>query len=123
MITGGDMVLDIIDAVFAIGTGLFMVSALPAAIKLHRVKYSDAQSLVHNELHLVALGFMFAGYLALSAPMSLTITSFELVFRVYIIKIIRKKRSHKLKYPSDILYYICKGGKRLHEVISSSSSE
>lgn len=119
---GGDMEISGIDLIFAAGTSLFMASAFPALVKLHRVKYSDAQSLVHNEIHLIALSCMFIGYALIGTPLSITITVFELVMRIYLIRLIRKKRSHELTYPSDILYYTIKGGRRIYDKIVSRSS-
>lgn len=107
----------VIDCIFAFGTSLFLTSSIPAIIKVRRVKYSDAQSLVHNEIHLIALSAMFVGYVAMFAPISIIITVTELCIRVYLIKLIRKKRSHKLTHPSDIIYYSGKGLRSLYDII------
>ena len=111
----------VIDCIFAFGTSLFLTSSIPAIIKVRRVKYSDAQSLVHSEIHLMALSAMFVGYLAMLAPISITITIIEIVIRLFLIKLIRKKRSHKLTYKSDIIYYIVVGLKGLYKKLRNKN--
>lgn len=110
-----------IDCIFAFGTSLFLTSSIPAIIKVRRVKYSDAQSLVHNEIHMIALSAMLIGYLAMLAPISITITLIEIVIRLFLIKLIRKKRSHKLTYKSDIAYYILIGLKILYRKLRNKN--
>jgi uncharacterized membrane protein len=120
---GGDMEFSALDTIFAVGTALFMISGIPQVVKLHRVKFSDAQSLTHNEMHLLALCTMLTGYILMLAPMSITITLFELGLRIYLISLIRKKRSHPLHGKSDLLYYMKQGGKKLVKIISRTSAK
>lgn len=96
----------VLDIIFSIGTILFLAASVPAISKLYRVENSDAQSLVHNEMHLMALLTMFTAYFLAQTPISLCVTSTEIMIRIYLIMLIRKKRSHKLKYKSDIIYYL-----------------
>lgn len=95
----------ILDIIFSTATLLFLAASIPAIIKLYRVEFSDAQSLVHNEMHLLALLTMFTAYTLAQTPISLCITFTEIMIRVYLITLIRRKRRHKLKYKSDIIYY------------------
>jgi hypothetical protein len=118
MMRGGNTELSTIDAIFAVGTGLFMVSGIPQILKLRRAKHGNSQSLLHNELHLMALSTMLLGYGIIVAPMSMSITIFELGLRLYMIKLIRKKRSYSLHGKSDLIHYIKKGEKKFVKFIS-----
>jgi hypothetical protein len=95
----------IVDILFAVGTSIFMISIVPQIIKLRKTEYSDAHSLCHNELQIIAMVLMMLGYYIIHAPISFMITFTQLISRLYFIKLIRNKRTHILTYPSDLLFY------------------
>lgn len=96
------------DIVFAIGTLCFLSAMIPAVRKLILVEYSDAQSLVHNEITMIGHILMLLLAFLILAPISIVINLISIGFRVWLILLVRKKRSHKLKYKSDIVYYLAK---------------
>lgn len=113
----------IIDIIFAIGTSFFLLSTIPQVLKLYRVQYSDAQSLVHNEIQIIAMVVLMTGYCLAAAFISFTVTGVQLVIRLHLINLIRQKRRIKLKHKSDLVYYIKKfGGKWYAKIISRTST-
>lgn len=95
----------ITDVLIAISNVIFLISAIPSFIKIYRVGNSDAQSLVHNEMHVIALVCLVMACVIGGIFISLFVASVELLMRLALIVIIRKYRSHRLTFPSDILYY------------------
>ena len=94
------------DMIFTIGTLCFLTSMIPAIRKLLIVDYSDAQSLVHNEITMIGHILMLILAIMIVTPFAIFVNIVSIVFRLIIIYLIRKKRSHKLKYKSDIVYYL-----------------
>lgn len=106
--------LDYIDLLFTVATVILLTSSIPTIKKLRKLTNSDAQSLLHSELHFIGLLLMLSGYCILHMPWSMTVSICEISLRFYIITLVRKKRQYKLTYPSDILYYSIKGVKKLY---------
>lgn len=111
-----------VDMVFAIGTAIFLISTLPQVIKLYHVTDSSAQSLCHNEMQLIAMSTLMAGYIIAAAPISCIVTGAQLVIRIHLIKLIRAKRPIKLKHKSDIVHYTKRFWRKLYGRIISSTS-
>jgi hypothetical protein len=119
MIQEIDTMIEFIDLIFAIGTSCFLISTIPQVLKLYKVTYSDAQSLMHNEMQLIAMGIMLLGYFIIRAPISAIVTITQLIIRIHLIKLIRLKRRNKLTCKSDLIYYLKIGGRRFYEKIIS----
>jgi hypothetical protein len=98
----------IADIIFTTASIVGLLKILPSIRKVLLVDYSDAISLIHNETHVILLSLVICGYFIAGAKFGFIVGLIELLSRLYFIKLIRKKRSHKLTYPSDIIYYIIK---------------
>lgn len=96
------------DIIFTFGTVCFLTAMIPAIRKVFIIKYSDAQSLVHNEITMIGHIMMLLLAIMLLAPLSIIVNIISMVLRILLIYLIRKKRRHKLKYKSDIVYYLVK---------------
>lgn len=97
--------VEMADIIFVFVSIVGLAKIIPAIRKLHKVKYSDAHSLVHHESHVILLSLMILAYIIIGAIYGLVMGCIELISRLYFIKLVRDKRSHLLTYPSDIIYY------------------
>jgi hypothetical protein len=102
------MIVGTTDIIFALATLLFMTSMYPAIRKLQKVDESTAQSLLHNEITLIGHILMLVLAIMLNTTLSIFINVFSVVCRLYIIYLVRIKRTFKLKYKSDIVYHMIK---------------
>lgn len=100
--------IQIADMIFVMVSIVGLTKIIPAIRKVHKVKYSDAHSLVHNEQHIILVFLAVSGYFVVGTMFGFMVGIVELISRLYFIRLIRRKRSHKLTYPSDILYYTVK---------------
>jgi len=87
-----NLVVDLVDVIFAVGTLSFLVAGFRQASKLYKDKKTDGVSLTHYRVKLFALSCMLVGYAISNLPLSIIVSVADLLINIIAIRLVTKYR-------------------------------
>jgi uncharacterized protein with PQ loop repeat len=81
-----------IDVLFALGTCSFVIASLRQVIRIRKTKDTNGLSLTKYHIKIFAIGCMLLGYILSTLPISIIISSTEMILNFISIYLITKYR-------------------------------